>query len=355
MKHTKKIGALSVAALLTLFLSIPAAAADYTVQRGDSLWKIARERLGDGTRWGELYEANRDIIRNPSLIYAGQVLEIPGGGEETAPSAPAEETAPAVGAMPQTEKALALINTFAAGDTATAAALLDEDYIQHNLAYGTGEAAFLSSVEYLASAPVKTTVKNIRSFEDGDYVFLQTAYNFAGAGEQVAFDIFRFDADGEVAEHWDNLASLAGENPSGHTQTDGATEVTDLDKTEENRQLVRGFVEDVLMGQNPDALTSYFDGNNYIQHNTGIADGLDSLNAALAAYAEAGIEMVYDEIHMVLAQGNFVLAASEGTLGGVPVTYYDLFRVENGKIAEHWDVIENLADEATWQNDNGKF
>ena len=255
----------------------------------------------------------------------------------------------------QTEKALALIGTFASGDTELAASLLDENYIQHNLAYGTGRDAFVGSVEYLASAPVKTTVNNIRSFEDGEYVFLQTIYNFAGAGEQVAFDIFRFDEDGKIAEHWDNLAVLAEPNPSGHTQTDGATNVTDLDKTAENKQLVQSFVEDVLMGKNPDALTSYFNGNAYIQHNTGIADGLDGLGAALAAYAEQGIDMIYNEIHLLLGQGNFVLAASEGTLGGVPVTYYDLFRVENGKIAEHWDVIENLADESTWQNENGKF
>ena len=346
MKHTRKIGALSAAAVLTLALSVPAAAADYTVQRGDSLWKIAKEQLGDGTRWGELYEANRDTIRNPSLIYAGQVLEIPGS---------AEETTPAVESRTQTEKALALINTFATGDTETAATLLDENYIQHNLAYGTGEAAFLSSVEYLDSAPVKTTVNNIRAFEDGDYVFLQTVYNFAGAGEQVAFDIFRFDADGEIAEHWDNLASLAGENPSGHTQIDGATEVTDLDKTEENRKLVENFLYDVMQGNNPDKTADYFDGDTYIQHNTAIADGVSGLNAALTVLAQQGIQMIYDETHMVLAQGNFVLAVSEGTYGGAPTSYYDLWRVENGKIAEHWDVMETIADASTWQNSNGKF
>ena len=50
MKHTKKICALSVTAALSLALAASAAAADYTVQRGDSLWKIAREQLGDGTR-----------------------------------------------------------------------------------------------------------------------------------------------------------------------------------------------------------------------------------------------------------------------------------------------------------------
>lgn len=356
MKHTKKICALSVTAALSLALAAPAAAADYTVQRGDSLWKIAREQLGDGTRWGELYAANRDTVRDPSLIYAGQVLKIPGSGEETAPSAPAEETMPAVESMTRTEKALALIRTFATGDTETAARLLDENYIQHNLAYGTGEAAFLGSVEYLASAPVKTTVNNIRAFEDGDYVFLQTVYNFAGAGEQVAFDIFRFDEDGEIAEHWDNLAPLADQpNPSGRTQIDGAMEITDLDKTEENRQLVKNFLYDVMQGNNPDKTADYFDGDTYLQHNTAIADGVSGLNAALSALAQQGIQMIYDETHMVLAQGNYVLAVSEGTYGGAPTSYYDLWRVENGKIAEHWDVMETIADPSTWQNDNGKF
>ena len=356
MKHTKKICALSVTAALSLALAAPAAAADYTVQRGDSLWKIAREQLGDGTRWGELYAANRDTVRDPSLIYAGQVLKIPGSGEETAPSAPAEETMPAVESMTRTEKALALIRTFATGDTETAARLLDENYIQHNLAYGTGEAAFLGSVEYLASAPVKTTVNNIRAFEDGDYVFLQTVYNFAGAGEQVAFDIFRFDEDGEIAEHWDNLAPLADQpNPSGRTQIDGAMEITDLDKTEENRQLVKNFLYDVMQGHHPDKTADYFDGDTYLQHNTAIADGVSGLNAALSALAQQGIQMIYDETHMVLAQGNYVLAVSEGTYGGAPTSYYDLWRVENGKIAEHWDVMETIADPSTWQNDNGKF
>ena len=173
--------------------------------------------------------------------------------------------------------------------------------------------------------------------------------------EQVAFDIFRFDEDGEIVEHWDNLAALAGENPSGHTQIDGTAEIADLDKTEENRELVENFLYDVMQGNNPDKTADYFDGDAYIQHNTAIADGVSGLSEALAAMAGQGVEMIYDEVHMVLAQGNFVLAVSEGTYGGVPTSYYDLWRVEGGKIAEHWDVMETIADQSTWQNQNGKF
>ena len=56
---------------------------------------------------------------------------------------------------------------------------------------------------------MKTTLKTIRTFEDGDKVFMQTVYNFAGVGEQVAFDIFRFDADGKIAEHWNIMETIA--------------------------------------------------------------------------------------------------------------------------------------------------
>ena len=271
-------------------------------------------------------------------------------------SACADETA-----QPQTTQqrnianSLALINTFANGDSELAATLLDEGYIQHNLAYGTGRDAFVGSVEYLAAADTARTVNTIRSFADGDYVFLQTVYNFAGAGEQVAFDIFRFNEAGLIAEHWDNLASVAEPNPSGHTQIDGTMDIVEPGRTAQNRQLVCDFLFDVMQGNKPEKTPDYFEGDTYTQHNTAIADGLSGLSDALAALAEQGIEMIYDRTHMVLAQGDFVLAVSEGSYAGTPTSYYDLWRVANGKIAEHWDVMETIADASTWANDNGKF
>ena len=274
---------------------------------------------------------------------------------EVKPACADEAVQPQTTQQRNIENALALINTFANGDAELAATLLDEGYIQHNLAYGTGRDAFVGSVEYLAAADTATTVNTIRSFADGDYVFLQTVYNFAGAGEQVAFDIFRFNETGLIAEHWDNLASVAEPNPSGHTQIDGTMEIAEPGRTAQNRQLVCDFLFDVMQGNKPEKTPDYFDGDTYIQHNTAIADGLSGLSDALTALAEQGIEMIYDRTHMVLAQGDFVLAVSEGSYAGAPTSYYDLWRVANGKIAEHWDVMETIADASTWANDNGKF
>ena len=54
-----------------------------------------------------------------------------------------------------------------------------------------------------------------------------------------------------------------------------------------------------------------------------------------------------------VAEGNFVFAASEGTFGGKPTAFFDLFRVDNGKVAEHWDVMADIP--AKMAHGNGKF
>ncbi len=71
--------------------------------------------------------------------------------------------------------------------------------------------------------------------------------------------------------------------------------------------------------------------------------------------AENGMMMEYSTIHKVLGKGNFVLTMSEGKLGKQATAYYDLFRLENGQIVEHWDVIAPIPPKSEWKNDNGKF
>ena len=226
-------------------------------------------------------------------------------------------------------------------------------YTQHNLGVADGLAGFGAALGALKDFPEAAKVNTVRVFQDGNYVVAHTDYNFFSP--KIGFDIFRFE-DGKIVEHWDNLQETPKTaNPSGHTMLDGITEIKDLDKTAENKTLAENFVKDVLMGQHPEKLTSYFDGNNYIQHNTAIADGLDGLGTALAAMAEQGIKMEYFTIHKILGCGNFVLAVSEGSFAGQPTSYYDLFRVGNGKIVEHWDVMETIAPESEWKHNNGKY
>lgn len=128
-----------------------------------------------------------------------------------------------------------------------------------------------------------------------------------------------------------------------------------MNNTSQNKALVQDFVENILIGGKMDKLSKYFDGDNYIQHNLKVADGLSGLGRTLEAMVSQGITMKYDKIHLVLGENDLVLVVSEGSFGGNHTSFYDIFRVKDGKIAEHWDNIETIIPESEWQNSNGKF
>lgn len=249
------------------------------------------------------------------------------------------------------EKVIALLKSIETGAQEPVGYINPEKYTQHNLGVADGVAGFGAVLQQLP--PNSAKANTVRAFEDGDFVFTQTDYNFFGP--KIGFDIFRFE-NGLIVEHWDNLVTTPqSANPSGHTMIDGTTEVKDLDKTEANKTLVNNFVSDILVNGKMERISSYFEGDNYIQHNPQIADGLSGLGQALEYMASQGVTMKFNKIHRVLGEGNFVLVVSEGTFADVPTSFYDLFRVENNKIAEHWDVMETIAPEAEWKNQNGKF
>ncbi len=248
------------------------------------------------------------------------------------------------------EKVVVLLNSFNTGDKTPISYINPNKYIQHNLSVGDGLAGFGEVMKNAPEGGFKANV--IRAFEDGNFVFTHTEYDFFGP--KIGFDVFRFE-DGLIVEHWDNLIEVMPPNPSGHTQTDGSTEIKNTNKTESNKALVEDFINTILVKEEMDKVADYFDGDNYIQHNPLVGDGLSGLGAAIKAMAEQGVFMKYHKIHNVIGEGNFVLAMSEGEFGGKPTSYYDLFRIEEGKIAEHWDVMEAIIPKSEWKNNNGKF
>ena len=244
-----------------------------------------------------------------------------------------------------------LLKSIETGEAGPVGYINPEKYIQHNLSAKDG---LQGLQELMAQLPPNSArVNTVRVFQDGDHVFTHSEYDFFGP--KIGFDIFRFEND-KIVEHWDNLQETpVAPNPSGHTMTDGPTEPKDLERTEENKKLVHQFIEDVLVNGKLDQLPGYYDGDRYVQHNPTIADGLSGLGQTLQFMAEHGITLRYDKIHKVLGEGNFVLVVSEGSYADQPTAFYDLFRVDNGKIAEHWDTVETIPPETAWQNQNGKF
>jgi predicted SnoaL-like aldol condensation-catalyzing enzyme len=222
-------------------------------------------------------------------------------------------------------------------------------YTQHNLGIEDGLAGLGKVLAALPKGSAR--VRTVRLLEDGDFVVAHTEYEFFGP--KVGFDVFRFEGD-KIVEHWDNLGERSGApNASRRTQLDGPTEITDRDRTDANKRLVAEFVQTVLLDQQLAKATGFVDG--YLQHNPLVGDGLPALGALLEQLAKQGSPIIYDKLHRVLGEGNFVLTISEGRFGASPTAYYDLFRVADGKIVEHWDVIEAIPPRESWANGNGKF
>ena len=192
----------------------------------------------------------------------------------------------------------------------------------------------------------------VRAFEDGDFVFGHTEYDFAT--RRIGFEVFRFE-DGQAVEHWDNIQARLGPNNSGRSMVDGPTESVDLELTESNRAFVQFFVETVLVNNRLDQIGNFVDDQEYAEHSPHSEDGIAMLRSTLEFEDENGRCIDYQRVHRVVAEGCFVLCVSEGNYSGNHSAFYDLFRLANGKIVEHWGTTEKVAPRSEWKNNNGKF
>jgi len=253
--------------------------------------------------------------------------------------------------LSQKETAIGIIlNGLIEGDVDFINAYVAEDYIQHNPQAPDGRAGLIGFTQHLASQGTENTATVVRALEQDNLVALHVVYEF-GETQMAAFDLFRFE-DGVAVEHWDGLQPWATETVSGRSMTDGPTEITDLDKTEENEAIVTGFVTDILVNGEFDKITNYI-GDTYLQHNPNVGDGLDGLGAFVGYLQENNISFRYTKVHNVVAEGNFVMVQNEGEFGGTPTAFFDLFRIENGMIVEHWDTVQEIPEEMA--HDNGMF
>lgn len=249
--------------------------------------------------------------------------------------------------MSNRDRIRALLKSIETGDPGPIAVVDESRYIQHNPQTHEGSEGLAALFARLAGTSPRVNV--VRMFQDGDFVFGHTEYDFAS--RRIGFEVFRFE-DGCAVEHWDNIQPRQGPNRDGRSMVDGPTEPEDLDRTEANRTRVRQFVEDVLIGGAPDRLPEFIDTARFAEHNPRLGDDLTDLRVTLDP--ETGSTR-YQHLHRVLAEGSFVLAVSEGRFNGAHAALYDLFRLADGMIVEHWDTIEKVAPKSEWKNDNGKF
>ncbi len=253
--------------------------------------------------------------------------------------------------MTNKEKTTALQNSIESGDQSVLNLLHPTRYKQHNVSIGDGMAAIRAIHDLLPRDKVYTQV--VRAFHDGDYAFVHVDYHLFEP--TIAFDVHRYE-NGVAVEHWDNLQPTPhGRNQSGRTMTDGKTQPKDHDRTQANKALAERFTREILIADQRANIGDFFEGNSLMQHNPHMGDGVNEFLSVRQEWAQAGAPARYNTLHKVLGEGNFVLVMSEGEFRCNPTAFYDLYRLENGVIAEHWDVVEEIPARENWKNSNGKF
>lgn len=193
-----------------------------------------------------------------------------------------------------------------------------------------------------------------RVLVDGDLVALHGRYTCRDATPLVGFDIYRV-AGGLIVEHWNGLVPEAAPNASGRTQLDGPKEPAPDQDRDANRALVTAFFNRALIQGDYTAFNDYCNGENFHQHSPDIADGVAAVIRFLERLREKGQALHYQQIHRTVADGDFVLTHSEGSIAGERHAYFELWRVQDGRIAELWDAIMPVPQDAAAAHRRGIF
>lgn len=107
-----------------------------------------------------------------------------------------------------------------------------------------------------------------------------------------------------------------------------------------NKKMVADFYQSLFGDKNQAAIDQYI-GDTYIQHNPSLPDGKDALKKAIAVWFKGQPKDTVDVKHLG-ADGNFVYIHTKAKMGNKTYSILDIFRIDNGKIAEHWDIEQEV-------------
>lgn len=221
-------------------------------------------------------------------------------------------------------------------------------YTQHSTGVPDEKEGFAKFFEDFFKRNPKRKMNIVRAIEDENFVFLHVhQYLNDGETQWITADIFKSDESGRIIEHWDVIDEYPKEI-KGLDPIYGSFEISELNNAEKNKKIIRRFLVEVLQNKEFERFENYVE-DTLIQHNQNIEQGGK-------AYKKYLLEnnVSYDFVFKVIGQGDYVVAYSKVFIDKQDYAQFDIYRLKNGKIAEHWDNKEAMPDKYDLTN-LGKF
>jgi len=235
-----------------------------------------------------------------------------------------------------------------------------ERYIQHNPFVPDGVDGFLRFFEAEAAEERPDYRQRIlRVIADEDYAAVHaTIHERADDPGTVLVDLFRIE-DGRIVEHWDAYRPLSAEPeriPHGNGETETIATGTRSDHVANRRSLILFYDRAFVMKDYAGAADEFF-GDRYIQHNAFVGDGAEAFKRHFqeprherSSYCEMPLRYVVDDDHGVV---QVWLRPDLNDPSARGIVLYDIFRFDEGRIVEHWDVGMRIPDPAAMPHANG--
>lgn len=223
-------------------------------------------------------------------------------------------------------------------------------YTQHSTGVADGVEGFLAFFEPFVQRNPKREIEIVRILEDGPWVFCNAYQSLNdGAARWVTMDLFFTGPEGLILEHWDTIAPYVEKTASGADMVAGTREIDASADTAASKSLVLEFTKQVLQEGGFDKLPDFLD-HDIIQHGAKIGAGQTGFADWLNSDAAGSYEMLFQ----LMGQGDFVVTYGKRHAGGKDIAVFDLYRVAQGKIVEHWMNEEEISPREAWGN-SGKF